>query len=191
MRTANVNRKTKETEISVQLNLDGSGDYQIDTGIGFFDHMLTQIAVHGLFDLSLKATGDLHIDPHHTIEDSGLTLGTAFAEAMGNKAGIVRTASAFVPMDDALSHVVIDFSGRPYSVINTAWTSPTVGGVHTTLLEHSSSPSGSGWAAISSSPLRSPALPISTSPCTMAKIITTWPNPCSKHLRARLLRQSR
>ncbi len=136
MRTAKISRKTKETEISVQLNLDGSGDYKIDTGVGFFDHMLTQIAVHGLFDIAIQATGDLHIDPHHTIEDCGLALGTAFAQALGDKAGIVRTASAFVPMDDALGQVVIDFSGRPYSVINAAWTSPMVGSVHTTLLEH-------------------------------------------------------
>jgi imidazoleglycerol-phosphate dehydratase len=136
MRTVNVDRKTKETEVSVQINLDGSGDYQIETGIGFFDHMLTQIAVHGLFDLMVQAKGDLHIDPHHTIEDCGLALGTSFAQALGDKAGIIRTASAFVPMDDALGQVVIDFSGRPYSVINVAWTSPMVGGIHTTLIEH-------------------------------------------------------
>jgi imidazoleglycerol-phosphate dehydratase len=136
MRSAKVDRKTRETDISVQLKLDGSGDYQIDTGIGFFDHMLTQIAVHGLFDLFVKAKGDLHIDPHHTIEDCGLVLGTSFAQALGDKAGTVRTASALVPMDDALGQVVLDFSGRPYSVITTAWTSSMVGGIHTTLLEH-------------------------------------------------------
>jgi imidazoleglycerol-phosphate dehydratase len=136
MRTASIDRKTKETEISVQLNLDGSGDCQIDTGIGFFDHMLTQIAVHGLFDLVIQAKGDLHIDPHHTIEDCGLALGSSFAQALGDKAGIIRTAAAFVPMDEALGQVVIDFSGRPYSVINADWTSPMVGGIHITLLEH-------------------------------------------------------
>ena len=136
MRTAKINRKTKETEISIAINLDGSGDYQINTGIGFFDHMLTQIAVHGLFDLAIEAKGDLHIDPHHTVEDCGLSLGTAFSQALGNKAGIVRTASAFVPMDEALGQVVIDFSGRPYAIINVPWTAPDVGGMHTTLLEH-------------------------------------------------------
>jgi len=136
MRTAKINRKTKETEISIAINLDGSGDYQINTGIGFFDHMLTQIAVHGLFDLAIEARGDLHIDPHHTVEDCGLSLGSAFSQALGNKAGIVRTASAFVPMDEALGQVVIDFSGRPYSVLNAPWMVADVGGMHTTLLEH-------------------------------------------------------
>ena len=97
MRTAKIDRKTKETEVSVEINLDGSGDYQINTGIGFFDHMLTQISVHGLFDLLIKAKGDLHIDPHHTVEDCGLTLGAAFAQALRDNAGIIRTASATVP----------------------------------------------------------------------------------------------
>ena len=136
MRTAKIDRKTKETEVSVEINLDGSGDYQINTGIGFFDHMLTQISVHGLFDLSIKAKGDLHIDHHHTVEDCGLTLGAAFAQALRDKAGIIRTASATVPMDESLGQVVVDFSGRPYAVIKTAWTSPMVGGLHTSLLEH-------------------------------------------------------
>ena len=136
MRTAKINRKTQETEVTVEINLDGSGNYKINTGIGFFDHMLTQVAVHGLFDISIKAKGDLHVDPHHTVEDCGLTLGAAFAEALGNKAGVTRTASAVVPMDEALGQVVIDFSGRPFSVVNTGWTSAMVGGLHTTLLEH-------------------------------------------------------
>ncbi len=136
MRTAKINRKTQETEVTVEINLDGSGNYKINTGIGFFDHMLTQVAVHGLFDISIKAKGDLHVDPHHTVEDCGLTLGAAFAEALGNKAGVTRTASAVVPMDEALGQVVIDFSGRPFSVVNAGWTSAMVGGLHTTLLEH-------------------------------------------------------
>lgn len=136
MRTGKSERKTKETEVYVEVNLDGSGKYEINTGIGFFDHMLTQIAVHGLFDLVIRAKGDLHIDPHHTVEDCGLALGTAFAQALGDKAGIVRTASAFVPMDEALGQAVVDFSGRPFAVIHAAWTSPMVGGLHTTLLEH-------------------------------------------------------
>ena len=136
MRTAKIERKTKETDILVEVNLDGIGQYQIETGVGFFDHMLAQIAVHGLFDLTIKAEGDLHIDPHHTVEDTGLALGAAFKQALGDKAGIVRTASATVPMDEALGQVVVDFSGRPYAVLRTAWTSPMVGGLHTTLLEH-------------------------------------------------------
>lgn len=136
MRAAKIERKTKETEILVQVNLDGTGIYDIQTGVGFFDHMLTQIAVHGLFDLTIQAEGDLHIDPHHTVEDVGLALGAAFRQALGDKAGITRTATATVPMDEALGQVVVDFSGRPYSVLHTAWTSPMVGGMHTTLLEH-------------------------------------------------------
>ncbi len=136
MRTAKIERKTKETNIVVEVNLDGTGQFEIETGIGFLDHMLAQIAVHGLFDLAVKAQGDLHIDPHHTVEDCGLVLGTAFKQALGDKGGIVRTASATVPMDEALGQVVVDFSGRPYSMINIPWTSPMVGGLHTTLLEH-------------------------------------------------------
>lgn len=136
MRTARIQRKTKETDILVELNLDGSGQNEISTGIDFFDHMLEQIAVHGLFDLTLKAEGDLQIDPHHTVEDCGLVLGTAFRQALGDKAGIVRTASAFVPMDEALGQLIVDFSGRPYSVVKTAWSSTSVGGMPTSLLEH-------------------------------------------------------
>jgi imidazoleglycerol-phosphate dehydratase len=136
MRTAIIERKTTETDILVEINLDGAGKFEIDTGIGFFDHMLTQIAVHGLFDLALKAKGDLQIDPHHTIEDSGLALGSAFSQALGDKRGIFRTASATVPLDDALGQAIVDFSGRPYAVLRTAWTSPMVGGLHTTILDH-------------------------------------------------------
>ncbi len=136
MRTAKIERKTKETEIIIELNLEGTGNYDIQTGIGFFDHMLTQIAVHGLFDLVIIAKGDLHIDPHHTIEDCGLVLGAAFKQVLGDKRGIKRTASATVPMDEALGQVVVDFSGRPYAVIKADWTSPLVGGIPTTLVEH-------------------------------------------------------
>jgi imidazoleglycerol-phosphate dehydratase len=136
MRTAKVERKTKETDILVEVNLDGSGNYEIDTGIGFFDHMLTQIAIHGLFDLAVKAQGDLDIDAHHTVEDCGLVFGMAFKQALGEKRGITRTASATVPMDEALGQVVVDFSGRPYAVIDAKWTSSMLGGLHTSLLEH-------------------------------------------------------
>jgi imidazoleglycerol-phosphate dehydratase len=136
MRNAKIERKTKETEITVKLNLDGEGQAEIQTGIGFFDHMLTQIAVHGLFDLQIKAVGDLEVDPHHTVEDCALVLGAAFQQALGDKKGIMRTALAIVPMDEALGQVVVDLSGRPYVVINSCWSSPMVGGLDTSLLEH-------------------------------------------------------
>lgn len=135
-RTATVERKTSETDIRVRVNLDGSGKYDIDTGVGFFDHMLTQIAVHGLFDLDIKAKGDLHIDPHHLVEDCGLVLGSAFRQALGEKRGIVRIATEYVPMDEALGQVVVDLSGRSYAVVKTAWTSPMVGELPVTLIEH-------------------------------------------------------
>ena len=136
MRTSSITRKTNETEISVSLNLDGSGQAEMDTGLGFLDHMLHHIAVHGLFDLTIQAQGDLHVDEHHTVEDVALVLGQAFAEALGNKKGIVRTAHAFVPMDETLALVVLDLSGRPYSVIDLEWRTPAVGGIATTLFEH-------------------------------------------------------
>ena len=112
-RIAEVHRDTKETQIQVRVNLDGTGQSDLSTGIGFFDHMLDQIARHGLIDLSLKATGDLHIDGHHTVEDVGITLGQAVAQAVGDKKGIRRYGHAYVPLDEALSRVVVDFSGRP------------------------------------------------------------------------------
>ena len=112
-RTADVQRDTKETQIRVQLNLDGTGQSKLHTGIGFFDHMLDQIARHGLIDLDVQAVGDLHIDGHHTVEDVGITLGMAVAQAVGDKRGITRYGHAYVPLDEALSRVVVDFSGRP------------------------------------------------------------------------------
>jgi len=136
MRTAKIERKTKETEILIEIDLDGNGEYDIETGIGFIDHMLTQLAVHGKFNLYVKAKGDLHIDSHHTIEDCGLVLGEAIKTALGDKLGIVRTASATVPMDDALGQVIVDFSGRPYTVTNLSWVSPSVAGIPTSLIEH-------------------------------------------------------
>jgi len=135
-RTANVERLTKETQIRIQLKLDGSGQHQIDTGIGFLDHMLTHIAVHGLFDLDVQAHGDLHIDVHHTVEDVALALGQAFAQALGDRAGIVRMASAYAPMDETLALVAVDLSGRPYARIEADWHAPSVGGVPTTLFPH-------------------------------------------------------
>lgn len=135
-RTSTITRKTNETEIAISLNIDGTGKAEIDTGIGFLDHMLHHIAVHGLFDLTIKAVGDLHVDKHHTVEDVALVLGQTFAEALGDKKGLVRTAHAYVPMDETLALVVLDLSGRPYSVIDVAWRTPAVGGITTTLFEH-------------------------------------------------------
>ena len=112
-RIATVQRDTKETQIRVSVNLDGTGVASLDTGIGFFDHMLDQIARHGLIDLEIHAVGDLHIDGHHTVEDVGITLGQAVAQAVGDKKGLTRYGHAYVPLDEALSRVVIDFSGRP------------------------------------------------------------------------------
>lgn len=113
MRTAQVTRNTLETQITVSLNLDGTGISKLATGVPFLDHMLDQIARHGLIDLDIQATGDLHIDAHHTVEDTGITLGQAFAQALGDKKGICRYGHAYVPLDEALSRVVIDLSGRP------------------------------------------------------------------------------
>jgi imidazoleglycerol-phosphate dehydratase len=112
-RTARVERNTLETRIAIHLNLDGSGKANLDTGIAFLEHMLEQIARHGLIDMDIKAEGDLHIDAHHSVEDIGISLGQAFAQAVGNKQGIVRYGHAYVPLDEALSRVVIDLSGRP------------------------------------------------------------------------------
>ncbi|HEY9147113.1 MAG TPA: imidazoleglycerol-phosphate dehydratase HisB [Thiobacillus sp.] len=113
MRTAQVTRNTLETQITVSLNLDGTGVSKLATGVPFLDHMLDQIARHGLIDLDIQAKGDLHIDAHHTVEDTGITLGQAFAQALGDKKGIRRYGHAYVPLDEALSRVVIDLSGRP------------------------------------------------------------------------------
>ena len=136
MRSAHVKRTTNETDISMQLELDGTGQHSIDTGIGFLDHMLSQVAVHGLFDLMIKAHGDLHIDPHHTVEDCALVLGQAFDEALIERTGIVRMGSAFVPMDETLGMVVVDFSGRPYAVVQADWHTAAVGGIATSLFPH-------------------------------------------------------
>lgn len=136
MRNATIQRQTRETTVSLTLNLDGNGTYTIATGIGFLDHMLAQIAAHGLFDLTVQASGDLHVDPHHTVEDVALVLGQAFDQALGERAGIVRAASATMPMDEALASVAVDLSGRPYGVTEMAWSSPTVGGIPATLIPH-------------------------------------------------------
>lgn len=136
MRTATLHRQTNETDIQLTLNLDGSGQHTIRTGIGFLDHVLTHIAVHGLFDLTVAAEGDLHVDAHHTIEDTALLLGQALAETLGDKRGIVRMGSAFVPMDEALAFVAVDLSGRPYAVVDAAWHGPQIGQFPTSLVDH-------------------------------------------------------
>jgi imidazoleglycerol-phosphate dehydratase len=118
MRIAKVNRKTKETSIEVEVNLDGKGVYKIDTGIGFLNHMLEQLSKHSLVDINLKAKGDLHIDLHHTTEDSGIVIGEAIAKALGDKKGIKRYAHAYIPMDETISRVSLDISNRPYLVWN-------------------------------------------------------------------------
>ena len=127
-RTARVSRDTAETKITVQLNLDGTGQSKLATGIGFFDHMLDQIARHGLIDLDIRAAGDLHIDGHHTVEDVGITFGQAVYQAVGDKKGIRRYGHAYVPLDEALSRVVIDFSGRPGLIMNVPFKSGMIGG---------------------------------------------------------------
>ncbi len=132
-RSAEVRRDTRETRIRVRVDLDGSGTSQLATGIGFFDHMLDQVARHGLIDLEVEAEGDLHIDGHHTVEDVGITLGMAVAQAVGDKRGLTRYGHAYVPLDEALSRVVLDFSGRPGLVLQVPFTSGMVGGFDTQL----------------------------------------------------------
>jgi imidazoleglycerol-phosphate dehydratase len=136
MRTGTVHRTTNETSIAVEVNLDGTGVYAISTGIGFLDHMLEQLSRHSLIDLKVNAKGDLHIDQHHTTEDTGLAIGEAIAKALGDKRGIVRYGSAYAPMDETLTRVALDISGRPYFVWNAAFTTPRLGEWDTELIEH-------------------------------------------------------
>ena len=134
LRTAEVSRDTAETQITVSVNLDGHGQSELSTGIGFFDHMLEQIARHGLIDLKVRAKGDLHIDGHHTVEDVGITLGQAVRQAVGDKRGLTRYGHSYVPLDEALSRVVVDFSGRPGLVLDAKFTSGTIGQLDTQLI---------------------------------------------------------
>jgi imidazoleglycerol-phosphate dehydratase len=136
MRQARVERTTRESSIVLSLNVDGSGKAEIDTGIGFLDHMLTLLAGHGLFDLEVKATGDLHVDEHHTAEDTLICLGKAFDQALGDRRGIVRTAHSYVPMDESLARVAVDLSGRPYCVFNAEFVTPRLGTLGTDLIFH-------------------------------------------------------
>ena len=135
MRTATIERKTKETQISVSLDLDGSGNYDVSTGIGFLDHMLEQLSRHSLIDLTVKAKGDLHIDFHHTTEDTGIAIGEAFSEALGDRKGITRYASALIPMDETLSRIALDISNRPYLIWRVDFTKPKLGDMDTELFK--------------------------------------------------------
>ena len=136
MRTATISRRTSETSIDVAVNLDGTGAYAISTGIGFFDHMLEQLSRHSLIDLDVKTVGDLHIDQHHTVEDTGLAIGEAVARALGEKRGIRRYADALSPMDETLTRVALDISGRPFLVWKTAFTQKRLGEMDTEMFEH-------------------------------------------------------
>jgi imidazoleglycerol-phosphate dehydratase len=136
MRAAEISRQTNETQIQINLDLDGIGKHEISTGVGFLDHMLTHLAMHGLFDLSVQATGDLHIDAHHTVEDVALSLGQAFDKALGDRKGIVRMGDCFAPMDETLAHVAVDLSGRPYAVIQSEWHTPYIGNIPVSLFAH-------------------------------------------------------
>lgn len=135
MREAKINRATKETDITLSLNIDGKGEHQISTGVGFFDHMLTAFSVHSGFDLNISCVGDLQVDCHHTIEDIGIVLGLAFAEAVSDKSGINRYGNFFIPMDEALAQCSIDISGRPYLVFNAEFREAKAGDMDTAMVE--------------------------------------------------------
>ena len=135
-RRATVNRDTAETRIHVELDVDGTGEARVGTGVGFYDHMLEAFAKHGRFDLQLTCEGDLHVDEHHTMEDCALALGSAFDEALGDRAGLVRMGDATVPLDEALVHAVVDVSGRPYAAIGLTWVGDRVGEATTQMLTH-------------------------------------------------------
>lgn len=135
MRKAKVERKTKETDITAEVNLDGTGKYNVETGVGFLDHMMEQLSKHSLIDLTLKAEGDTHIDFHHITEDSGITIGQAFAKAVGDMKGIRRYGSALIPMDETLSRVALDFSGRPYLIWKVDFTRDKLGEMDTELFK--------------------------------------------------------
>ena len=136
MRTGEISRNTAETKIEVRVDLDGTGSYDVSTGIGFLDHMIEQFSKHSLIDLVLKVDGDLHVDQHHTTEDSALALGQAIAQALGDKAGIGRYGAAYSPMDETLARVALDISGRPYLVWNAKFTQEKLGEWDTELIEH-------------------------------------------------------
>ena len=134
MRSASVSRRTAETDVAVSIALDGTGKAEISTGVGFFDHMLELFARHGLFDLTVKVTGDLHVDQHHTVEDTGIALGQAILQALGDKKGITRYADIHMPMDETLTRVALDISGRPFLVFNTSFPTEKIGAFDTELV---------------------------------------------------------
>lgn len=136
MRTASISRTTKETDIAVSVNLDGTGEYKVTTGIGFLDHMIEQLSRHSLIDISLSVKGDLHVDQHHTVEDSALALGEAFAQALGDKRGIARYGEAHAPMDETLTRVALDISGRPYCVWKSGFSQARLGEMDTEMFPH-------------------------------------------------------
>lgn len=136
MRTATITRSTAETAIDVTVNLDGTGVYDVETGVGFFDHMLEQLSRHSLIDLRVRTKGDLHIDEHHTVEDTGIAIGQAFAQALGDKRGIVRYGDALSPMDETLTRVALDISGRPWLVWKDLFSQTRLGGMDTEMFEH-------------------------------------------------------
>lgn len=136
MRVTEVHRKTNETDVHLRLNLDGTGKHEIATGVGFLDHLLSHVAVHGLFDVTLAAKGDLHIDAHHTVEDCALAFGQAIDQALGDRAGIVRIGWAYVPMDEALAFVAVDLSGRPYAIVQAEWHAAAIGQMPASLIAH-------------------------------------------------------
>ena len=135
-RTAPVQRKTLETDVAVSIDLDGVGEVTVDTGVGFYDHMLTAFGHHGLFDLTIKTTGDLHVDEHHTVEDTALVLGSAIADALGDRKGIRRYGSATIPMDEAVATAVVDIGGRPYAVVDLPFTTERLGALGTQMIPH-------------------------------------------------------
>lgn len=136
MRTARIARKTHETDIAVEVNLDGTGAYEVSTGIGFLDHMIEQFSRHSLIDIKCQIKGDLHVDQHHTTEDSAIAIGQAISQALGDKAGIGRYGTAYSPMDEALARVALDISGRPWLVWNAKFTQERLGEMDTELFEH-------------------------------------------------------
>ncbi len=135
-RTASLQRKTLETDVRISIDLDGAGNVSVTTGVGFYDHMLTAFGHHGLFDLEITTEGDLHVDEHHTVEDTALVLGSAIAEALGDRAGIRRYGSATIPMDEAAATAVVDIGGRPYAVVDLPFTTERLGALGTQMIPH-------------------------------------------------------
>lgn len=135
-RTGSIHRKTLETDVAISVNLDGTGQVAVETGVGFYDHMLTAFGHHGLFDLDIKTVGDLHVDEHHTVEDTALVLGSAIADALGDRVGIRRYGTATIPMDEALATAVVDIGGRPYAVIDLPFATDRLGALGTQMIPH-------------------------------------------------------